>query len=1614
MSGIVNNVKSQTAIYTVNSTSAVTTSGTAPSGSSASYSQSFATAKQITSGNSATLTLSGYAGYQITSIVLEMRSNTSSGSGTLNVVAGSTTIAQISPAAGFNSALWNGAWSTSYVSIIKTPSAYNIASGENVVLTIAATVNSLYIQKYSITYTPVSASPTINIGSLTAFGNQCIGTPSAEKTYTVSGSNLTNNIDITPPAGFEISTTSGSGFISNPSSITLNQVSGSVASTTIYVRFNPATVTSYSNNISHASTGATTQNVAVSGTGTNSAPTVTTPTSTTITTNSAVLGGNVTSGGCTAISAYGVYYSTTSGFTPPVPGVVTTSGSVSGIFTENVSGLNSGTVYYYVAYATNSAGTSYSTEGSFTTLKGEPSNQVTAFACGTTTSSTIPLTWTAANPGTISPDGYLILWSTGAITPPVDGVAQADGAGVKNITYGTNSYTATGLSASTGYNFQIWSYTNSGSNISYNLVSAPATTCTTQSGPCLSEGFSSGTTAPSGWTFTTIGNTYITGGNYGAASPSLQMDATNDRVETPSVSNAAELKFWIKGQGATGSYLLIEGYNGSTWSTIDNILLTSVTTGTTKTYNSSSSPALAAGFVKFRFTYTKSSGNLSFDDVEVTCISTLPTLTVNPTTLSGFTYVLGSGPSSSQSYDLSGTNLTGAPGTINISAPADYEVSNDNITFGAITAIPYSSATLTATPVYVRLRSGLAAGTYNGELAANTGGGVSTAVNVTLNGNVTGPQITTSVSTLSSLNYIFGSGPSASQNYTVSASSLTPASGNITLTAPLDYEISTDNITFLTSLTLPYTANTLAATTIYLRLVTGLAIGDYNSELIVHAGGGASNVNVTLSGSVFDPSAAPTVFEPGDIAVLGVNSNLTCVSGYSAGDDEISFVAFKDITNGTQFYVTDNGYQYANTGQWGDTEGCYEFTRTGGTIAAGTVITFRFKNVGPDNMEYISPDADWSFVKVAGLTTGVVLNAGGDQLYFMQGGSWTNGAGSADVIYSAGTYLFAFNTNSSWTNFGGTSQHSGLIMGMECFSMMPGVATDFIKYTGDMSPTTKRGWIDRINSPGNWTSYTGADNTAKCNAYNSGSPNYAAGYSITINAGGFSPGVWNGSSDNNWFNCANWQDLTVPDENVNVTIPSSGVIYEPTIGNPPTVPVVYTGAECNDIDVQSGRTLTMNHANSRLDIYNNFTQNGTLSFTNGIVNIVDNNSTLGGSGNMNFYNLRLNKTTSTNTFVLNNDISVSNILTLTNGILTTGSNKIIITNNTVTSVTGQSINSYINGNLRRNVLSTGSYDFPVGTASQYELSNISLNSSTGLTYIDSKFTNPHNTSITISPLALYVNGDLLDELLDYGFWTITPNAGSYNYDVTLTSRGHTNQGATAASHSVVKRPNSASNWVLQGTHTNTDQSMGAGWVTAKRRGLTVFSDFAIAKSNSGSLPVSMISFTGTRAGNEVILRWECASEINNAYFTLQRGFEPGSFHDITTITGKGNSNTSSQYEYTDINTNNGIQYYRLVQTDFDGTEHFAGLAIVDSRENSGNMAINMLYSDETGVHFDLLNAQGTSVVSIFSPDGKLLYSRNLNLPDIHSHIDLNDFVPEGMIIVQISNDSGNIQGKTIR
>lgn len=118
------------------------------------------------------------------------------------------------------------------------------------------------------------------------------------------------------------------------------------------------------------------------------------------------------------------------------------------------------------------------------------------------------------------------------------------------------------------------------------------------------------------------------------------------------------------------------------------------------------------------------------------------------------------------------------------------------------------------------------------------------------------PAITCATTSLSGFTYQEGSGPSTAQSFSVSGSYLT---ANITVTAPTNYEVSKSSGSgYASSVTLTQSSGSVAATTVYVRLKSGLSAGTYSSANVTIASTGATSKTISLSGSVTSTSVSLT------------------------------------------------------------------------------------------------------------------------------------------------------------------------------------------------------------------------------------------------------------------------------------------------------------------------------------------------------------------------------------------------------------------------------------------------------------------------------------------------------------------------------------------------------------------------------------------------------------------------------------------------------------------------------------------------------------------------------------------------------------------------------------
>ncbi len=116
---------------------------------------------------------------------------------------------------------------------------------------------------------------------------------------------------------------------------------------------------------------------------------------------------------------------------------------------------------------------------------------------------------------------------------------------------------------------------------------------------------------------------------------------------------------------------------------------------------------------------------------------------------------------------------------------------------------------------------------------------------------------------------------------------------------------------------------------------------------------------------------------------------------------------------------------------------------------------------------------------------------------------------------------------------------------------------------------------------------------------------------------------------------------------------------------------------------------------------------------------------------------------------------------------------------------------------------------------------------------------------------------------------------------------------------------------------------------------------------SAVLPVEFLSFTGQPGDkNNIILKWETATESNNDYYILERGSDGKTFEEYGKVKGAGTTNINSNYSFTDKYPLRGINYYRLKQVDYDGNFSYSKIISINNQQiNKSSVNIYPVPSD---------------------------------------------------------------------
>lgn len=141
------------------------------------------------------------------------------------------------------------------------------------------------------------------------------------------------------------------------------------------------------------------------------------------------------------------------------------------------------------------------------------------------------------------------------------------------------------------------------------------------------------------------------------------------------------------------------------------------------------------------------------------------------------------------------------------------------------------------------------------------------------------------------------------------------------------------------------------------------------------------------------------------------------------------------------------------------------------------------------------------------------------------------------------------------------------------------------------------------------------------------------------------------------------------------------------------------------------------------------------------------------------------------------------------------------------------------------------------------------------------------------------------------------------------------------------------------------------------------------------LPVELVSFNAKYDNKQVVVRWATASEKDAANFSVERSSDGKNFSSVALVPAAGTSATRREYEATDRSMRSGLNYYRLKQTDLDGTFTYSQVIPVQVGE-----AVQQLeaYGSQGNLNIVMQTPGTLQQLRVLDPMGRVLYSETLS------------------------------------
>lgn len=1129
----------------------------------------------------------------------------------------------------------------------------------------------------------------------------------------------------------------------------------------------------------------------------------------------------------------------------------------------NVTGLNPETQYTATIYSYNALdcyNTTAPVSVDFYTLSTEPTAQPGAgtFTCavGTPNTSVINLTFPAAN--TLGGDGYIILYRIGAAPTgvPTDGAYHAPGTvfgdaivlGQTANTGTTTTYAATGLNSGTNYFFSLVpfnGYLSVAGTLNYRTAATILTTnCSTAVATPLITFANNGTqvtaaNVPQGTTdlvlhkfqlsvatanatlqgiIATTNGTYVTGDllnlkvRYSSDNVLDVTDATLSTFNSPGIAGAKNFPSFL-------SQVITVGTTGY-------IFITADISATAVLNNTIALNAIATGNVTFAGLSAKggttTAGGLQTISPSAPAVPTAFTRVCTSNTTQSVTWAApATGTFDGYLLVVRDGGVPNAVTTIVASSQAfnlNYSLAP---TYNATTSRVLYVGTGTSATI-----TGLTPGaTYTYALYAyknNGGSSIYSTTATTITQTATVPNVTG-----------YGATP-ANASGTVTWTNPTAACYNevmaVVTTAPgITFAPSGDGTAYI-----PNTVYSAPNQVVYnssgnFVTITGLTNGvTYYIEIFVRIGTEWST-GVEVS---FTPALA-TVFKPGELIFVGFDGQYAG----SGPDDQYMVATMVDIIPGTTFSIANSRYEAGaaanvRTDKWGGAgndpstpPGVTNFTYNGsGNIPAGSVLVLNTNSSNVFSYEGVitgttltNRTADFVATQPFGVGTTpniTTTNGDGEQIYLFQGNFVSDGTidlTEANYLLS-GTLLHGFTIKTGWvpltsacsgTNGGGSNRQSRLPNALTCFNIESAVANTISGYYRNSALHGTASIRDIIkvvaNVTTNWVISTGRYTIdATSSATNRAGKTFIIGTSE-------SAGQWVGDADTNWFNCANWGRLTLPDETIDVVVDGTTSVRDAVVDYTATYSDFYSDlALCKNLSILGRKVQLEGNINNKIDVYGNLVIDAAGSLDMDDTNALTADGLLGLFGNWTNNGTESNFLQGQSTVrfkgsaaqVINNvapyGTEIFYNVILDNDFNTALSNDLIATGD-LTIISGKAVSVDSNGYIQANKKLTHNGDFTIENGGQF----IQVDE------IDANVGSYSGTKFQVKRTALVKN-------LDYVYWS-APTAGFSLSSLPTNNRYEWNTLFANANGTF-------GNWILPSTATMTK---GKGYIARASNGAVV-------------------------------------------------------------------------------------------------------------------------------------------------------------------------------------------------